>query len=679
MHIFFNSFLLMVLVLGACDKGTKTSGGSTQHITNSPTPTPSPTSSPSPNASASPSPSPSSVPLPTPTPVPTPIPTPTPRPTPTPIPTPTPLPSPTSGTLLPADRNYAWSGNVGVPGGIPNNISNPKLLTPSPTGNDKTQIQDSLKSAPVNGVVLLSPGVFNVSGWYGIDWQGVNPGVVLRGSGSRGANQTTILLDGMIVMRANHFNDDYGQICHQKTAADPCEYYVVNLSADAVKDSHTLQLESVPPWILVGGIYLLDQLDDPSLVTRGKASIFENGVSDRERVGMGSRGLAQRVKVIAKTSTTVTLEMPIAYPFKKEFSAQLSNGGFQLYNGTNQPGSFLTNAGIENLKIVGSKESVNAHTIKMEGCDGCWIRNVESEMVQGLDHVMMFDTYRCEVRDSYFHDSFYYGAGQGYGVAIYNNSSGVLVENNILEGLHSFLQINFGSSANVIAYNYALKGKADAKVSPCIVYHGTHSYMNLAEGNYCEDKIEGDIVHGSGSHLVIFRNRILGISTYAMDETTIEADYYNRKFSAIGNVLGFVNPSTGVPLHRTYEFVAPDGCYSDLNASSNATLENTKGIFKLGYRNPFGCATSCVGGGNCFDLPAVTDIFRALNYDVVSGFVSGGHTIAELSNSLYLSAKPSWFGSSAWPPFTPNQSSLNATNPAKTCRDAGKMPNCLAP
>ena len=540
--------------------------------------------------------------------------------------------------ILPDDRNYQWQGNDGVNGGIPNITTIFTSLTPSATGNDFAQIQDALLNAPSNSVVKLAPGTFTVSAsfWPWLSWHKVKSGVVLRGSGPA---STTIMMNGQLYMQGEYYTGDF------TTAVD--------LTVDAVKGAYTINLTSVPSWIVDGGIYLIDQLDDTSFVAHGTPQIFEEGKSDREKAGAGARGLAQRIKVVSHTSTSVIIEMPLVYGFSTEFKAQLAKGGFN-------PTGFLKNCGIEDMKIVGSVANANYSAIKMEGCDGCWVRYVEGYKVQGLDHVIIFDSYRSEIRDNYFHDGFLFGGGQSYGVAIYNNSSGILVENNVCSDLHCPLQINYGSSANVIAYNFSFGGKSDARSAPSISYHGTHAYMNLIEGNYCMDKIEGDVVHGSGSHLLIFRNRVVGRSVFNEHLTAIASDYYNRRFTVLGNVLG--DPG----FHTVYEFIAPTSCNSS----------TSKSIYKLGYRNPWGCDINCVGGGYCYDIPAQTAILRLANYNVVSGFVGGGYTINDLQQSYYLTTKPNWFGNLTWPPFSPDQASLTSTIPAKYCYEQGKMPNC---
>ena len=128
----------------------------------------------------------------------------------------------------------------------------------------------------------------------------------------------------------------------------------------------------------------------------------------------------------------------------------------------------------------------------------------------------------------------------------------------------------------------------------------------------------------------------MGTNKINEGESCINLDYYNRKCSVIGNVLGS-------PEHRIYERVAPASC----SASTD------KIIYKIGFHNGFGCSTECVGGGSCYDTLAINDVLRAVNYDAVTttngGIVLGGFQVSDLRPSYYLSQKPSWFGDRPWP------------------------------
>jgi len=359
------------------------------------------------------------------------------------------------------------------------------------------------------------------------------------------------------------------------------------------------------------------------------------------RMGCGKRGLAQLVKVKAIRGNTVETELPLYYSWATKFQAQLAEAGYDA-------AAFAPRfqCGIEDLQLEQMFRNSDTHMIRMENCDSCWVRNVNSYNVAGLDHLIVQFSYRCEARDNTFHFSHLYGPGQGYGLALYDVSSACLVENNMFDHLHCAMQVNYGSSGNAFAYNCVLGGAADAREAPSIGTHGHHAFMNLFEGNYCEGKAMFDCIHGSSSHNTLFRNRILGDQPgLSWNQCAVDIDHYNRQCNAVGNVLG-------TKQHHLYEKKAPAETCSDRD----------RVIWKLGYVNAWACDSS-----RGFDRIEQLGLWRALNYDTVTktnaGIVKNGFELKDLPESLLYSKRPEFFGALPWPPFDPARGlSGNAVN-----------------
>jgi hypothetical protein len=525
--------------------------------------------------------------------------------------------------IIPADRQIAWQGNVGVAGGIPLRTSICATIAPT-GGDDSSAIQNALNSCSQNSVVKLTSGVFHVSRT--IDWGSVRNGVVLRGDGP---DKTTITFSsGNMLMRAGYISE----------SALSTE---VNLASDAVKGQNTINLTSVPSWITVGNYYILDQLDDPSFVFSGGT---EGGRSYREIVGNGPRGLGQMVKVVSKTSNQIAVEMPLYYGFRVAQTAQLAQPAII--------GSARYQCGIEDLRLTATYTSSNGHMITMMGCDNCWVKNVQSENAAGGCHVMMHFCYRCEIRDSYFSDCHIRTAGQAYGVALYHVSTGCLVENNIFKRLHAGMMACYGASGNVFGYNYELDGIADSGQVAALSTHGVHAYMNLWEGNYSEDKALGDWTHGSSSHNTLFRNRIVGYHSGAtLDQTAVSVEIHNRKWNIIGNILGMNG------WHSIYSACASGEC------SQSSCVDVSKIVLKLGFEVNWACSRSQ------YDSYSVLDPIVHGNYDVVQKKITWDANISDQNfpSSLYLANKPSWFGTLSWPAYD----SRNPANDGPTQIPAG--------
>lgn len=93
---------------------------------------------------------------------------------------------------------------------------------------------------------------------------------------------------------------------------------------------------------------------------------------------------------------------------------------------------------------------------------------------KGKGHVR--ESYRMEVRDSYFHDaSKHGGGGHGYGVMLSRNSSNSLVENNIFQRLRRGLILRIGASGNVMSCNYVQEARSEASYYP-----STSRYTDLS-------------------------------------------------------------------------------------------------------------------------------------------------------------------------------------------------------
>lgn len=523
--------------------------------------------------------------------------------------------------IIPADRQVQWQGNVGVAGGIPVRTTVCTTLSPS-GGDDSNAIQNALNGCPENQVVKLNPGTFRVS--RSIDWQRVRNGVVLRGSGPE---KTTITFSaGNMLMR--------GSVSEAPLSTE------VNLSADGVKGQNYIYVSSVPSWVRPGHYYIIDQLDDPSFVMGGGT---EGGRSYREIKGNGARGLGQIVKVKSKTSNQIFFETPLYYGYRVAFNAQLAQAAYNPESGAPK-----YQCGIEDLKLTATYSGKDQHMIVMQVCDNCWVKNVHTENAAGGSHVMVQFSYRCEIRDSLFSKTRLNTGGQGYGVALYHVSSGCLVENNIFDQLHASMMVCYGSSGNVFGYNYERNGVADSGQYAAMSTHGVHAYMNLWEGNYVEDKVLGDWTHGSSSHNTVFRNRVVGYhSGSTLDQTPVSIEKNNRKWNVIGNILGLDG------WHSIYSICPPGGGCAQTSCS-----DTSRAIFKFGFNCNWACDNSS------YDTFAVNAAIVHGNYDTVSKQIRWDGNISDrtLRPSYYLSGKPSWFGSLAWPPYDPaNPGNADAT------------------
>jgi hypothetical protein len=202
-----------------------------------------------------------------------------------------------------------------------------------------------------------------------------------------------------------------------------------------------------------------------------------------------------------------------------------------------------------------------------------------------------------------------------------------------------------GGSGNVFAYNYSKNSQGnvgDHWLFPDMITHGAHPYMNLFEGNRGV-KLNFDNYWGSSSHNTAFRNWIerrsdppddyINSGIWAVD-IQANSNYQN----IVGNIIGY------------------PGC--------------TGTIWRFGYICPS-------GGEN--DPAAENTLIRHGNYDYVTETVQWDSNISDriLPNSLYLSSKPSFFGSLPWPPFGPDLNPITNDLPAQLRFEGRDIPTHL--
>ena len=515
------------------------------------------------------------------------------------------------GEIIPSERRVTWEGNVGVPGGVP--LRTTCFRTRS-SNTPSSVINSDLAETPAGQSVCIEAGIGKWTSMIKIP-----SNVTLRGAGpSKTIITSTINYPSYVSMSGGWSN--------------PIK--CIDLSADGIKGSSSITVDTNPSCLQVGEILVISEENDPALVN----SEGVEGEGSRYMVG---RDLSHLIKINSITGNgpyTVNFEPPLAYTFRVSRFARLDIfGAYRTYA-----------AGLEDIKIIGGGHvnEVTSSSIDMTLTEECWVKNVEVQDGIGGSGVYLFGAYRSEVRDSYFNDSHFYGAGRGYGASIYDQSTGNLIENNIYRKYHSALSVDYGGAYNVFAYNYIVDGIADSGQAPGINSHGVHTYMTLWEGNYSEEKALFDFTHGSGSNQTLLRNRIIGKSNVLnSDQMVIAVDEWNRKLNFVGNILGLAG-------YHIYYSTCPDGCTLDSCDSSPGTSDLI--VWNYGFYTHWSC-------GGIGDDAATRDFLIHGNYSYCTIGTGCNTTIwdpniadHQIPYSYYLSSKPAFFGNLPWPPIGPD-------------------------
>jgi hypothetical protein len=227
----------------------------------------------------------------------------------------------------------------------------------------------------------------------------VPSGVVLRGQASSGASATVLVLasgaEGPVLAMGP--KDLFDQTCYNNSNYTNA---VVNLAADAVKEQSKVLIAPNNSTFAAGDFALIDEQNDPAIVTPGDSGGAFARKSDRV--------LSQRVEIVAvdTASGTLTLASPLHWTFKTSKAAQITKANDAVTKW----------AGIEHLWVQGGQGlgeylGRKAGGIDISNAAYCWVKDVQTDGTLSGMHITLTGTNRCVVRDSHFHNSAQYGFG----------------------------------------------------------------------------------------------------------------------------------------------------------------------------------------------------------------------------------------------------------------------------
>jgi hypothetical protein len=569
-------------------------------------------------------------------------------------------------------------------GGIPQRTTVCATLAPLGGGKDDTAaIQAAIEACPAGQVVSLGAGTFTVAeGSYvaldkGVTLRGAGPGKTILtrtggatvGSYQPGASPTPIISVGAA---------RWGNGTSAGTA----------LSVDAAAGSLSVQVASAAGFA-VGQMVLLDEASgagwQPERIaawtSKGYTQIWASPdyrvvwqkhnpyyqyVDDFDAATFPAnansagcwfskcdRPVNELHQVTSISGNTITFDTPVTISYRTGHAAK-------LYYFDNS--KVVRNAGIEDMTVSHGDDG-NIHFVESANC---WARNVENTLWLGHGFELTA-ALRVQLEHVYVHNAAWpVNGGGGYAIALNWGTSEALIEDSISVLANKVIVAQSAGTGSVVAYNYMDDGYIngqDGWVEAGI--NGSHmvgSHHMLFEGNQSFNS-DSDETHGNSTYMVFYRNWLTGFRKpfTALDGTVVDdskgccgpqraasAHAYASWFSFLGNVLG----TSGAMSGWTYECVG----------SANNMPGNC--IWQLGWMDitPQG------------DDPASrATAYRDGNYDYLTKSIrwDAGDTSKSLPASLYLSAKPAFFGNNPWPWVTPEGAQQLYTLPAKARYDAG--------
>jgi hypothetical protein len=589
---------------------------------------------------------------------------------------------PVLGTYaFPADRVTHWQPGVTGNGGIPARTTTCASLSPS-GGDDTAAIQAALDACPADQVVQLSAGTFLISD------QGLaitHSHITLRGAGP----------DATKLVAANPASMQYPIVIIGT------RWYKwmqpVAFSVDATKEGNTVTIAG-DPGLAVGELVHVDETYDPSLIYFNPAT--QNG--DYQGWGEGRKGpqadsrpIGQAMEIASIQGNTITFTSTFHATYRTSHAAHLvriSNGAVVV--------PAVKWSGIEDLAVSYGNGGDGGGNIRFFATAYCWARHIESSHSTGASFA--FDgAFRSEVRDSYLHSTADPNpGGAGYGIVFDTYTADSLAENDISWNFNKVIAMRSSGGGNVVGYNYFEDGYGAGYATIVEVgLNGSHmagSHHELFEGNQAQN-FDSDSYWGTQLDFTVFRNHFTtlrrsiapgtanGVQVALTDQINrrgVGLTVHQQGYSFVGNVIGYPDgylqsPAIGFAYPATFG-AAPQGTtfhYEWLGGPFGNDASYTP-IWQLGYDGSAWYQTQ--------DAAVQASTIRDANFDYFTkavhwhglGGTGAGTTpspVPTLSDTLYLPAKPGFFGGEAWPwvDGSDAQHPLRGVLPARKRFDAG--------
>jgi hypothetical protein len=543
-------------------------------------------------------------------------------------------------TILPEDRLGDWK-LAGVPGGIPKrtiliDVTKPPFNA-DPTGAADAQpaIAQAIAKAAENEVVHLPAGTYRMNTGLGT---GGKSRITLRGDGP----DKTILRLQTGGISVGTGGGDWWYPNRMK----------VDLLADARKGANFLAVD--PKGLEVGRLCQVSLKNDPRL------PVIVPGAFEYMR--------SQITRIVGKREGGILISPPLQFDLPMSLEPRLRP--------TARTVEFV---GVEDLTIDGAAGNVQVG-LGLSTAYGCWVRNVAVRNITNY-HLSIGDSLQCEIRHSTIATR--KGAGSNGAGFLVGMTCSSLFEDNILIEQFPHIEVN-ASTGNVFGYNYCHDSTIQGVVGCSInSNHGAHSSFNLYEGNI-SPKFQADGYHGSSSHDTIFRNWLHGSS----DKTPlfwicVNLNRFTRNYSVVGNVLGRKghpwiydndNKGYGYDQHLIYSLGMPNMG----NGGFNGVAQPSKGKPWADWAGILaGGKGPGPGGFQELDLDVRATTLLKGNYNYKHEAVPPNEALngGGLPKSLYLTEKPAWFGSHAWPAFGPDTAFESNQIPAQARFEAMKGKN----
>lgn len=451
-----------------------------------------------------------------------------------------PLAAPALAAIMPTEASTTWT--VGVPGGIPNATTIHTTIDAGTYGDDSTDATSAINTAIQNaGDTYDGNSIIQVvylpAGTYRCTTNSINmnrSGVVLRGAGP---GTTTIHQDNTSLNKAAI---RFGIYFPSYTDG------AVSVSGSIAKGDTSFTVSDASNFS-VGDTLQVDQLDDSSYVVVGDCAWNKRWASGGDVNGPNSSGglrsVGQQVRIEAKNGNDLDIEGMFHIAFGSSFSPEAFKSSTPGDDG-------IEWSGVEDMTITGG----DSGNIGMLNARFSWVKGVESDglTAPGMNgkSISVAKCFRSEIRFNYVHGARSISPGGiAYGISLSLQSTGVLVEDNIVDNLNKGIVSESAGAGNVVAYNYVDEARTTASPdwneNALDSSHCSFPTYTLWEGNWAQNG-GGDTTHGGMAWQTFFRNYLYGERRTKTDTgenpRAFGVDGYGGKHYVVGNVmLGIVD------------------------------------------------------------------------------------------------------------------------------------------
>lgn len=494
------------------------------------------------------------------------------------------------------------------------------VYTNLPSSTTVAGINAAIANCPAGQTVLLSNGTFTIDAQLSI----FRSNIRVRGMGPTQTILNVTASSGRVISCG---------------AGDLPFITSTTWTGGFTKDSDTITVSSAASMSVGRMITLSQQKVDPGVVSNNGD---EGACLDCTGAIQNITNSMQHTTIITTINgTTIGLGIPLD-------STNWNSGQSPIVHIQSQ--TTRTNIILENFQMMNNVTANDSYNFRFGNAYDILIQNVYSRYAgggsadKGSRHVTTLHVGRIEVIDSVFEGTMA-GGVESYGLAPYNCTGFWFVNNILTNVIGSFKPTcaNYG----VFAYNFCVGINylpSAAWLQATIGTHGTHNHNILIEGNIAPSA-NFDNIHGSASHIQVFRNRFSGFENVNRTDNAraLNIQASNKCFFVAANILGKTN------FHTQWQLK-----FNSAGSSSTKTVE------EYGYTNT--TYNTVDGDAEVFNSAIIThnQISQTLNGGTNGGvYWTSPYQFVSLETSYCLNEKPTWWGcTNQWPGIGPEFLSL---------------------